>query len=217
MTTLAAFKDESCTPVAEFCNSDLQDQSVVVANLIEDTHVMRRILRDVASYSPGHLVLLSRHACDRAGKKCLDVANSMDNLGSVSHVTVLPLAGRASASNCLAKFDLIGADESYDPTPAWRILQVDVPDRSYAGATAIRLARQLQMNVIVPGMHRTVVIGETSGGPGARRTVWGLEMSSAEGKRAGFIVIGADGTAKPRIVYADADDRMRNITRRSAA
>lgn len=204
---------------ANIHTSELHDQAAfVVTDLSEDARVMRRILRDVADYKPGHLVLVSRHICDRSARSCLAVASALDNLRGFGRVTVLLPPGRATTSNCMATSDLDCAEGPYDPAPGWRILGVDVPDRSYAGATAIRLARRLRTNVIVPGMHRTVVIGETSGAHGDRRTLWGLEMSSARAKRAGFVVIGPDGTAKPRIVFADADDPMRNVmwSRRAA-
>lgn len=135
----------------------------------------------------------------------------------VGRLTLLLPPGRIDASSCLARFDLIHAEGPYDPTPTWRILRVDVPDLSYAGATAIRMARRLNMNVIVPGMHRTVLIGETSGVLGSRRTLWGLEMGSAKGKQASFVVIGPDDTVKPQIVFVDTDDRMRSVPRRWAA
>jgi hypothetical protein len=177
---------------------------------------MGQILLDVAGYMPSHLVLVSRHVCDRGGRACRGVASMLDDLERVDRVTVLLPLGRASASPCMATSDVSCVKGPYDPTPGWRILRVDVPDRSYAGATAIRLARRLRMNVIVPGMHRTVMIGETSGSRGDRQTLWGLEMTSVKGKRASFVVIGPDGT-KPRIVYSDTDDHARNIARRRAA
>lgn len=92
-----------------------------------------------------------------------------------------------------------------------------MPDLSYAGATAIRMARRLNMNVIVPGMRRTVLIGETSGVLGSRRTLWGLEMGSAKGKQASFVVVGPDDTVKPQIVLVEMDDQMRSVPRRWAA
>jgi hypothetical protein len=197
--------------------SEQHEQAVfAVADLSQDAHLMRRILLDVAGYMPNRLVLVSRHVCDRAGRACRGVASTLDNLEGIDRVTVLLPPGRTGAAPCMATSDLSWSEGPYDPAPGWRILRVDVPDRSYAGATAIRLARRLRMNVIVPGMHRTVMIGETSGVRGERQSLWGLEMTSAKGGRASFVVIGPDGT-KPRIVYSDADSHVCNIARRRTA
>ena len=210
-----------------------QDQVVVVAELSEDARVMSRIFRDAAAYKPDHLILVTGHACDREGRRCRGLARVIDDLkaGDFSRVTIQapPHDQCSSMDVCPARMaaSRFGCVEGpYEPLPGWLIVRADEPDSSYAGATAIRLARQLRVNVIVSGMPNAVMIGETSGADGQRQTLWGLEIGSASvkarsggarGKRVGFGVLVGDGTMAPRVVQPDAAGYPNQRPRRYAA
>lgn len=182
---------------------------------------MSRVSHDVAGRAPDNLILVSNHVCEREKGKCPGLVAVV---GSVKcPVTVhLPPGRTGGPRRCLEQVATQGVrcvEGPYEPIPGWRILRVDVADSSYAGATAIRLARRLDVNVIVPGMQRTVMIGETWGAVDQRRTLWGLEIGCANGvgKRAGFVVIARDAAARPRIVHLETTTRKRDSGGRKAA
>jgi hypothetical protein len=157
----------------------------------------------------------------------------MDDLkaGDFSRVTVqatrrdqgLPM-DRCPARLAASGLDYV--DGPYEPLPGWLSVRAEEPDDSYAGATAIRLARQLRVNVIVSGMPDAVMIGETSGADEQRQTIWGLEIGSASvkarsrgarGKRIGFgVLVGGSATA-PRVVQSGAAGHPNRRTRRDTA
>lgn len=206
-----------------------QDQVVVVAELSEDARVMGRILRDAAAYKPDHLILVTGHACDGEGRTCRGLAKVIDVLkaGDFSRVTIqVPSRDECSPMDVCLASGFVCVEGPYEPLPGWLVVRADEPDNSYAGATAIRLARRLRVNVIVSGMPDAVMIGETFGAAGQRQTRWGIEIGSASvkarsggarGKRVGFGVLVGGGTMAPRVVPSGVTSDPNRRTRRYAA
>lgn len=211
--------------------SERRDQVVVVAELTDNAFAVSRVVREAAAFRPDHLVLVTGHVCDWGSRRCRVLAGVIADLkvGDFRRVTVqaapqgdrLPLEG-CPARQAAAKFTYV--EDSYEPLPGWRVARVAEPDDAYAGATAIRLARRLDVSVVVSGMPDSVMIGETFGHEGRRRTLWGIEIGAGVTKarsagarrgRAGFGVL-MSGATRPRVVALGAATLSRR-TQRSAA
>jgi hypothetical protein len=97
-------------------------------------------------------------------------------------------------------------DGLYEPAPGWTSIHLSNPCMApYAGATAIKMARDLRRNVVVAGMRTSALIGERVNSNRDDRTVWGCEISGVGTKQIGVAILAEEGrTLRPMVALVKA-------------